>query len=121
MYLDVFAMQFLISSPLATRTISIVTSVDRDVTYTLDELSCKSKQFIRSAIETETGLASQKYRCERRKDPHRFHHTDAIQLAESGFFYTPFNEGDDTVTCFLCSKQLGGWEEGDDYSKARDL
>lgn len=38
-------------------------------------------------------------------------------LAQAGFYFTPDDaddEEDDQVTCFLCEKKLGGWEEGDD-------
>lgn len=49
---------------------------------------------------------------------------DPESLAQAGFFYTPDreigqeddddDEPDDQVTCFLCEKKLGGWENGDD-------
>ncbi|KIM44445.1 hypothetical protein M413DRAFT_442427 [Hebeloma cylindrosporum] len=35
-------------------------------------------------------------------------------LAEAGFFYDPSYDDPDNVTCFICDKQLGGWEENDD-------
>ena len=35
-------------------------------------------------------------------------------LAEAGFFFTPGFIDRDTVTCYMCEKQLGGWEAEDD-------
>lgn len=35
-------------------------------------------------------------------------------LAEAGFYYNPSPDDIDSVECFLCGKQLGGWEEEDD-------
>ncbi|KAJ2930028.1 hypothetical protein H1R20_g7060, partial [Candolleomyces eurysporus] len=35
-------------------------------------------------------------------------------LAEAGFFYDPSADDPDNVTCFMCEKELGGWEEDDD-------
>lgn len=35
-------------------------------------------------------------------------------LARAGWFFTPSKASPDQVTCFLCRKSLGGWEEGDD-------
>lgn len=35
-------------------------------------------------------------------------------LAEAGFYYSPSVDDTDNVECFLCGKQLGGWEEDDD-------
>ncbi|KAI9823979.1 MAG: hypothetical protein M1826_007573 [Phylliscum demangeonii] len=36
------------------------------------------------------------------------------QLAEAGFYYTPTASSLDNVTCFMCQKNLDGWEEEDD-------
>lgn len=35
-------------------------------------------------------------------------------LAEAGFYYNPSKDDPDNVTCFMCSKELGGWDEEDD-------
>ena len=34
-------------------------------------------------------------------------------MAEAGFYYSGGVDGD-AVTCFMCAKDLDGWEEGDD-------
>ena len=46
-------------------------------------------------------------------------HPDAIiatpaKLAEAGFYYNPSWEDQDNVACFMCGKELSGWEEDDD-------
>ncbi|KAF4610571.1 hypothetical protein D9613_007097 [Agrocybe pediades] len=43
-------------------------------------------------------------------------------LADAGFYYDPSYDDPDNVTCFVCDKELAGWEEEDDpflihYSK----
>lgn len=38
----------------------------------------------------------------------------AEQLAGAGFYWSPSAESSDNVCCFLCQKNLGGWEHGDD-------
>ncbi|KAF9565904.1 hypothetical protein CPC08DRAFT_143832 [Agrocybe pediades] len=43
-------------------------------------------------------------------------------LADAGFYYDPSYDDPDNVTCFVCDKELAGWEEDDDpflihYSK----
>jgi hypothetical protein len=35
-------------------------------------------------------------------------------LASAGWYYTPTKAEPDLVTCFLCKKELSGWEEDDD-------
>ncbi|KAF5362388.1 hypothetical protein D9756_002189 [Leucocoprinus leucothites] len=35
-------------------------------------------------------------------------------LAEAGFYFDPSYGDRDNVTCFVCGKELGGWEENDD-------
>ena len=35
-------------------------------------------------------------------------------LADAGFFYNPSYEGPDSVTCYVCDKELEGWEDDDD-------
>jgi hypothetical protein len=35
-------------------------------------------------------------------------------LAEAGFFFNPSADDTDNVKCFLCGKELGGWEQRDD-------
>lgn len=35
-------------------------------------------------------------------------------LAEAGFYYDPSYDDPDNVTCYVCEKELGGWEEDDD-------
>lgn len=35
-------------------------------------------------------------------------------LAEAGFYYDPAYGDSDNVTCYICEKELGGWEEDDD-------
>lgn len=35
-------------------------------------------------------------------------------LADAGFFYDPSYDDDDNATCYMCGKELGGWEEDDD-------
>jgi hypothetical protein len=35
-------------------------------------------------------------------------------LAEAGFYYDPSADDPDNVSCFMCEKELGGWEEDDD-------
>lgn len=35
-------------------------------------------------------------------------------LARAGFYFKPVKSGQDRTICFLCSRTLGGWEEGDD-------
>lgn len=36
------------------------------------------------------------------------------QLARAGFFYRPTGDSNDNCMCFICHRQLDGWEEGDD-------
>ncbi|KAG0649145.1 Chromosome segregation cut17 [Hyphodiscus hymeniophilus] len=38
----------------------------------------------------------------------------AEDLAKAGFFYYPILINPDNVACFLCHKNIDGWEEGDD-------
>ncbi|KAH8699112.1 hypothetical protein BGW36DRAFT_358620 [Talaromyces proteolyticus] len=35
------------------------------------------------------------------------------QLAHAGFFFNPYDTNPDNTTCFLCTRALDGWEEGD--------
>lgn len=35
-------------------------------------------------------------------------------LAEAGFYFSPGCEDRDTVTCFICGKQLSDWADDDD-------
>jgi hypothetical protein len=35
-------------------------------------------------------------------------------LAEAGFYYDPSVDDVDNVTCFMCDKELSGWEKDDD-------
>ncbi|KAF9478254.1 hypothetical protein BDN70DRAFT_880217 [Pholiota conissans] len=35
-------------------------------------------------------------------------------LAEAGFYFDPAYDDPDNVTCFMCQKELGGWEADDD-------
>jgi hypothetical protein len=35
-------------------------------------------------------------------------------LADAGFFYNPSYEGRDSVTCYVCDKELEDWEKDDD-------
>ncbi|EFX05936.1 chromosome segregation protein [Grosmannia clavigera kw1407] len=44
--------------------------------------------------------------------PHRS--PTAIDLARAGFFFNPQPSNPDNVKCFLCHKDLDGWEEDDD-------
>ena len=49
---------------------------------------------------------------------------NANTLAEAGFFFSPSWDDRDSVTCFLCGKELSDWEENDDpfeihYTKCR--
>ena len=32
----------------------------------------------------------------------------------AGFYYRHFDDSEENVACFLCNKNLDGWEEGDD-------
>jgi hypothetical protein len=32
----------------------------------------------------------------------------------AGFYFRPFDEGSDNVACFLCNKNLDGWEPADE-------
>lgn len=46
-------------------------------------------------------------------------------LAEAGFYFDPSDEDPDSVTCFMCEKQLGEWDSEDDpyelhYTKCRN-
>lgn len=41
-------------------------------------------------------------------------HLTPDALAAAGWFFTPSKDNPDLVTCFLCKKELGGWDEGDD-------
>lgn len=34
-------------------------------------------------------------------------------LAEAGFHFKPSKEDPDNVACFICKKELGGWDEDD--------
>jgi Inhibitor of Apoptosis domain len=38
-------------------------------------------------------------------------------LALAGFYYLPYQAADDNVCCYLCGKNMGGWEEEDDPLK----
>jgi len=35
-------------------------------------------------------------------------------LADAGFFYDPSYDDPDNATCYVCDKELGGWEADDD-------
>ncbi|PPQ90049.1 hypothetical protein CVT25_006289 [Psilocybe cyanescens] len=49
------------------------------------------------------------------KWPHPPHfRANPESLAEAGFYYDPSYDDPDNVTCFVCEKELGGWEEDDD-------
>lgn len=39
---------------------------------------------------------------------------NSCQLAKAGFFYYPSQDSPDNVACFLCRKNIDGWEKGDD-------
>ena len=39
---------------------------------------------------------------------------NANTLAEAGFFFSPSWDDKDSVTCFLCGKELSDWDENDD-------
>ncbi|RYP62639.1 hypothetical protein DL771_009632 [Monosporascus sp. 5C6A] len=43
--------------------------------------------------------------------PHR--HLDAESFARAGFYFDPTPEYPDNTVCFLCSRKIGGWEDGD--------
>ena len=49
----------------------------------------------------------------------RWPHTRPIpeDLALAGFYYFPYDGADDNVCCYLCGKNMGGWEEIDDPLK----
>lgn len=36
-----------------------------------------------------------------------------MQLAHAGFFFSPTPDNTDNVVCFLCKKNMDGWEDGD--------
>ena len=36
------------------------------------------------------------------------------QFAQAGFYFKPRDKNPDNVTCFLCDKNMDGWEEDDD-------
>eukprot|EP00794_Sanderia_malayensis_P009276 gene9276-10254_t len=38
----------------------------------------------------------------------------AVKMAEAGFYHTPSENEPDLVTCFVCYKELDGWEPTDD-------
>jgi len=38
-------------------------------------------------------------------------------LALAGFYYAPYINSEDNVCCYLCSKNMGGWEETDNPLK----
>ncbi|KAF2436346.1 BIR-domain-containing protein [Tothia fuscella] len=44
--------------------------------------------------------------------PHNF--LLPAELARAGFFYKPTGDSNDNCVCFICQRQLDGWEEGDD-------
>ncbi|KAH9479320.1 Protein bir1 [Psilocybe cubensis] len=49
------------------------------------------------------------------KWPHPLHFkANPESLAEAGFYYDPSFDDPDNVTCYVCEKELGGWEEEDD-------
>ena len=37
-----------------------------------------------------------------------------MQLAQAGFYFQPTSSSPDNVTCYLCRKDLDGWEVDDD-------
>lgn len=39
---------------------------------------------------------------------------NADTLAEAGFFYDPSYDDPDNVACYVCGKELSGWETEDD-------
>ncbi|RYO84908.1 hypothetical protein DL762_005432 [Monosporascus cannonballus] len=43
--------------------------------------------------------------------PHR--HLDPESFARAGFYFDPTPEYPDNTVCFLCSRKIGGWEDGD--------
>ena len=51
--------------------------------------------------------------------PLRWPHPDSFiatpkTLAEAGFYHDPSEDDPDNVICFMCSKELGGWDSDDD-------
>ncbi|KAH8659180.1 hypothetical protein BGZ60DRAFT_517799 [Tricladium varicosporioides] len=46
------------------------------------------------------------------KWPHK--HMSTEEFAKAGFFYHPLPGNPDNVACFLCHKNIDGWQEGDD-------
>jgi hypothetical protein len=44
-------------------------------------------------------------------------HPGPEDLALAGFYYFPYEGADDNVCCYLCGKNMGGWEEDDDPLK----
>lgn len=40
--------------------------------------------------------------------------TRSPQLATAGFYFEPTPDNIDNVVCFLCNKNMDGWEDGDD-------
>lgn len=43
--------------------------------------------------------------------PHESPHPE--ELARAGFFYKPTGDSNDNCMCFVCQRQLDGWEQGD--------
>ena len=37
-----------------------------------------------------------------------------LQMAEAGFYHTPSENEPDLVTCYVCYKEMDGWEPTDD-------
>ena len=44
-------------------------------------------------------------------------HPKPGDLALAGFYYCPYDGADDNVCCYLCEKNMGGWEQEDDPLK----
>ncbi len=44
-----------------------------------------------------------------------------LQLAETGFYYTGSESAPDATQCFMCGKDLDGWEKNDDPAYVESL
>lgn len=92
----------------------------------MEYLQSRIKSFSLANTKTKRSKASSSKQTSSSKWPHpaSFKATPD-SLAEAGFYYDPDSDHPDNVTCFMCKKNLGGWEPDDDpfaihYEKCRN-
>jgi baculoviral IAP repeat-containing protein 5 len=83
-----------------------------------------------SRLETFSKAKRVKHSTSKRAATIKWPHSDSIRatpdaLAEAGFYWNPTWDERDNVACYLCGKELSGWDPDDDpllihYDKCAD-